>query len=149
MATTTRPTLLNLETLQPHVVRIDGQPYDLMTSGELSILEHAHLRRHAPRFDALFSQQDRLTDEEALELAACALAICQVVLKAPPAVIEALTDMQRVEVCLTFTLLSLGISRPTSESRPAAGTPTTQGRSTGASRSRASRASSEGRRRRG
>lgn len=144
--------IFTLDTITPRdAVAIDGVNYELRRSTELSVLEHARLRRLSPRYDVLIDREENLSDEEAVELSSVLSDICAVVLKAPSEVLAKLTDVQRLLIVSTFIALSHGM-RPLRETANTTGALGRQGMtspSTGGTASHGSRGSTAVRRRRG
>jgi len=83
------------------IVRIDGEPYELRSSGEFSIAEELRFDRYADRINALLAEAS-LTPEEEAELSQLTDARCRMALVAPDEVHQRLTDRQRSQVLATF-----------------------------------------------
>lgn len=142
MAQSHKP-LLNLSTLtERYVVRIDGKAYELRAMPRFSVTQYLDFPKLTARMGQLWAQKTR-TEVEDEELAAVLDALCRIVLDAPDAVREQLTDVQRMQVCEVFINLqrampasrwSLNRGRPAMSSKSPA-------KKTGASSPRASRGS--------
>lgn len=144
----TRPipkALFSLDTITPPAcITVNGQPYDLLRGDQLSIAQYHEAMRLIPRYDALM-QAESLDEAQSDELAQVLVRLCRIVLQAPDDVQTRLSDNQRLQVVLAFTALSLLTPGPRARA-----TTTAPGarRSTGASRSRGSSASTPAPRRR-
>jgi hypothetical protein len=98
--------VLSLDTAtEHHTVSVDGVEYDLVNSGELTILEHHQLSKRAARVALLNADVENLTDEQVLELSEHLAALCRVVLRAPAEVHARFSDVQRMQIAKVFTRL--------------------------------------------
>lgn len=97
--------VLDLNTLTERpLVAIDGLTYPLRAVEDFSILEHQTHVGQVQRFAALMNIP-ALTATEETELAALLKSYCQRVLAAPPEVHAKLSDVQRLQVVMTFVRL--------------------------------------------
>lgn len=122
--------LLDLDTMaERRIVRIDGKPYELRMSDELSLVEWKRFRKDGQRLDDLWTKErdTSLTEPEAEEVGHIVNRVTRMVLMAPSAVQDRLTPLQRLAVVETFTLLRLGLLQTTEATRP--GRPTAKSRS--------------------
>ncbi len=161
MATATAPEpLLNLDTIAPAAsVIIDGVPYAIQSPDGLTLMGLRQVRPMIVRLE-LLRGEITLTDEQAAEEKALLNGVCRVVLSAPDAVQDKLSDLQRMAIYTSFlslpsSMLHLlgartltGATLPTvakmtgaKSSRSSNGSTRAGARSTG---SRASRAASSG-----
>ncbi len=103
--TTITPRLLDLDTLADRpTVRLNGTPYPLIIADQLPPLDQRRLTQWSARTDALLAKGE-LTDEEQKELEVLPRQICGVILEAPGAVLDAMTDRQRMQVIDFFVRL--------------------------------------------
>lgn len=105
MAAATAP-VLDLTTLEPMHVRIDGESYAIKTPNALSIRDIKHIESEWPRMGALL-EQDRFSDDEVTELSARLDSACRLILDAPVEVHGRLGDQQRMEIVTVFSRLRL------------------------------------------
>lgn len=136
--------ILNIDTLiRRETVRIDGVAYELRTSGELTLFELARLERTADRVHAIDTTAEPSVAETA-EYAALLDRAVRIILDAPEAVHAKLLTAHREAILWTFIGLSQprpGLTRGTTEARPATASRRTTERS-----ARGSRASTAARR---
>ena len=104
-----RPVLdLTSETARP-IVRIDGVPYELRGSRDLTLQDFKLLERVSVRIGELMLA-DTLSKKEDAELAARLRDVAAIALEAPASVLAGLTDIQRVLIFKVFTeLLTPGL----------------------------------------
>lgn len=98
-------TLLTLDDLSDRpVVTINGQPYQLVTRAILPPLHAAKMARWGRRLETLLTKVETidLTEEEEGELEAIPKLMCPLILQAPEAVLQQLSDHQRMEIIATF-----------------------------------------------
>lgn len=124
MATPDRVLDITTDRARP-VVRIDQVTYPLRTTNDLTLDAYKTLERLTPRIGALLLQ-DALTPAEGKELGQLLDQVCRLALVAPPAVLDRLSDVHRVQVFTVFTeLLMPSLPRasraPGLEARPATG----------------------------
>jgi hypothetical protein len=94
--------LLDLTTLiERSQVRIDGQLYDLLDAGELSLLQYHRLVRLGARLDDM--QFD--TEEQCAEVSRALDEFCRLVLVAPKEVQDKLSDGRRNQIVSVFMKL--------------------------------------------
>lgn len=99
------PPVLEFSTLEEGLpVRIDGQLYQIRSANALSLSALKRLERVAPRMATLL-QRDDLTDDEAQDVAAGLVQLCDLILDAPAEVRARLKDAQRVSILQAFTQL--------------------------------------------
>jgi len=106
--------VLDLSTLAPVRSRInirtkehpDGKLYELRSMDDFGIEEQQQLTRHGAEFDQLWNT-DKLNSAQRKRLKMLLDGMFERVLDAPPEVMAALTDGQRSQVVLSFTLAPL------------------------------------------
>ena len=119
MAMTTQVPILDLDTLnQVHPVRINGQLYDLLSPGALSIFD---LHRFGQLGQAMAQLQDLtaitpITDDQAQSICKALDEMTRLVLHAPDEIHKLLSDAQRLQVVQAFN--GLTPSAPASVSAP-------------------------------
>lgn len=109
---------LDKPTNEPAVL-IDGTAYRLITFGNIPPLDHHRLLTAARRVDALLSQEQLSSDEEA-ELEVLPDRMCRLVLDAPDTVHGKLTSHQRAAVVQVFMTPSSPPSPTVASPAPAA-----------------------------
>lgn len=98
--------LLDLDTLTRRpTVRIDGQPYDLRTLDDFSLVEGHRHWRESERLSDLVHRVATLTADEESDAEQLIEAYCRRMVVAPPTVLDRLTPGQRVQIVATFALL--------------------------------------------
>lgn len=134
--------LLELTTLDPidrPFITIDDTPYPIKGAADFSLMSLNKLDQMSERVTALQSRNlekaaaSALTDEDAAELTDALKVVVAQIVDAPPEVLDRLKDLQRLQVLTAFM--------PASPETAAAKPNRTARRRTGASSSRASRAS--------
>jgi len=126
MATTTQVPILDLDTLnQVHPVRINGQLYDLLAPGALSIFD---LHRFGQLGQQMAQLQDitaatPISDDQAQAITDALDKMVRLVLHAPDAIHKLLSDAQRFQVVQAFN--GLTPSAPSSVSAAPAAAATT------------------------
>jgi hypothetical protein len=105
-----RPALdLTTEPDERPIVKIDQVGYQLRIAKDLSLMDFKFLERVSIRVGTLLTQS-ALTKNESTELAARLKEVTTLALDAPAAVLDRLTDVQRVLVFKVFTeLLTPGV----------------------------------------
>jgi hypothetical protein len=94
---------LELSTFTEHsTVNIDGKPYDLANSDELSLVD---CHRVAAGGALAASLSSAPTEENAAELETLLSNLCRIILRAPKDIHDKLNDQQRMSICQVFTAL--------------------------------------------
>jgi len=133
--------ILNLNTLvDRRVVRIDGKDYELIASGELSLLDYHRIGRQSGRVEELMTRSEDLSDAEVQELSRMLKDLCCLILRAPEELHARLNDLHRLAVIQAFS----NLQRDQKKAAPA-GEGSAPPTSTGASSSPASAGSTEAR----
>lgn len=101
--------ILDLATLTARsTISVDGQAYELLNPGELSILDNHRVAKWGARSQELYGSLEQLGEDEVAELASLLDRLCRVIWKAPDDVHDRLTDTQRLAVATAFTGLQRG-----------------------------------------
>ena len=109
--TSPTPVLLDLDALTDEAtVRIDGQPYRLLTMPQVPPLDLHRLGRLGTRMEVL-GQQAELSAEEEQEAEALPAQMVALILDAPAVVLKKLTNRQRMRIVETFTMRPIGFLR--------------------------------------
>ncbi len=132
--------LLDLNTLveRKHIL-IDGQPYEFMVPGAMSLLDYHRVTRLSDTLKGIEDKKDDLSEEDVQRGAKALDGLCRLVLEAPSAVHDRLTDLQRTKILEVFRNLPRPAA-PAQEERAPAAAPDGK-TSTGANKSRGSRGS--------
>src|SRR5262245_25419825 len=102
-------------------VRIDDVPHRLSHPDRLSLAQTMRMEAVAPRLGELLQRVETVTLEEQLELSQLLDEQCRIVLDAPAAVHERLTDVDRLAVVQAFIQLrSTGQATGATETAPTA-----------------------------
>jgi hypothetical protein len=110
--------VLDLTTTEPPLtIKIDGIPYIIRRSNDLTLFEFKTIERLVPRVSVLL-ELAALSDDEGKELSDSLGRVCRLALVAPDAVHDVLGDVHKLQIFTVFvTLLTprLGRTRATTE----------------------------------
>lgn len=86
-------------------IRIDGKRYFIRAPNKLTLSALMELQDLRPRSYALMQKIEKLSSTERIELSDLLLRCCRLVLDAPPAVQQALGDVERIQILNVFIKL--------------------------------------------
>jgi hypothetical protein len=130
--------ILNLDTLvERPTIAINGEPYEMRTPGELSLLDFHWVGKQSAALEPLFAQSEPLTLDQIGEIGENLGKLCQFILLAPEEVLKKLHVAHQLQVIQVFTGLLRGLRPTPAEANPAQA-PETAPPSTGESTSPAS-----------
>ena len=103
MAGPTKTKVLQLDRIYDFdAVNIDGKEYPLRNRDAIALLDYRWIEKKQPRMVELFNLDDP-AEEDAEELSTLVERLTRIILDAPDAVQESLSDMQRMDIISFFS----------------------------------------------